>query len=94
MGWHSTSLNVTSCDRALSGGYKEGQDQMSTERVAYTVAEAAQLLGLSTNSGYEAVKRGEIPVIRIGRRIIVPKLAFDRLLENGLPRAADAQTPK
>lgn len=56
---------------------------MKSEREIYTVDEAGAKLGLSRNSAYEAVRRGEIPSIRIGRRILVPKAAFDRLLERG-----------
>lgn len=37
-----------------------------------TVPQTAVLLGLSRNSTYEAAERGEIPTIRIGRRILVP----------------------
>ena len=54
----------------------------------YTVQQAAQLLGIGRNQGYEAVHRGEIPVIKVGKRFLVPKAALDRLLENGSPRAA------
>lgn len=31
-----------------------------------------RLLGLSRPSAYEAARNGEIPVIRIGRRLVVP----------------------
>jgi excisionase family DNA binding protein len=51
-----------------------------SERQIYTVEEAGALLGLGRNSSYEAVKRGDIPSIRIGRRLVVPKPAFDRML--------------
>jgi len=44
------------------------------------VPEAARQLGLSRNAAYEAVKRGEIPAVRIGRRLFVPRDAIDRLL--------------
>ena len=37
-----------------------------------TVPHAGKLLGISRNSAYEAAARGEIPTIRIGRRILVP----------------------
>jgi len=37
-----------------------------------TVVEAGQYLGLGRDSSYKAVNRGEIPIIRIGRRIVVP----------------------
>jgi hypothetical protein len=39
------------------------------------------MLGLSRNSAYEAARRGDIPTIRIGARLVVPKIALHRLLE-------------
>jgi excisionase family DNA binding protein len=50
------------------------------ERLTLTVEEAATLLGISRAFAYEAVGRGEIPSIRIGRRILVPKAALQRFL--------------
>ena len=41
-----------------------------------TMQEAAKALGISINVAYDAAHRGEIPVIRIGRRMLVPR---DRL---------------
>lgn len=51
------------------------------DKLCYTVPEAAQLLGFSRNFGYELARRGEIPTIKFGGRIIVPKAAFDKMLE-------------
>ena len=53
---------------------------MKRKRQTYTVDEAAELLGIGRNGAYEGVKSGEIPSIRIGKRILVPKVALDRLL--------------
>lgn len=50
-------------------------------RQTITVAEAAQALGIGRNAGYEAVRRGEIPIIKIGKRLLVPKAALDRILK-------------
>ncbi len=50
------------------------------ERLTYTVDEAAQLLGISRNSAYEAARCGEIPTIRVGRRILVPRIRLEELL--------------
>jgi hypothetical protein len=36
---------------------------------------------LGRNGAYDAVKRGEIPVIKIGRRLRVPIVALERMLE-------------
>jgi excisionase family DNA binding protein len=46
----------------------------------YTVAEASRILGMGRNQAYEAVERGEIPSIRIGKRWFVLKEALDRIL--------------
>ena len=46
-----------------------------------TVEEAAEQLGISRALGYEAVRRREIPSIKIGRRILIPKAALKRMLE-------------
>ena len=45
-----------------------------------SVPEAARMLGISRNAGYEAVKNGDLPSIKIGRRVVVPKTAFEKLL--------------
>jgi len=50
------------------------------EKVVLTVEEAAEVLKISRPSAYQAVQRGEIPVIRIGRRILVPVAALDKML--------------
>ncbi len=55
---------------------------MNNERLTYTVEEAAEKLGISRPVAYQAVNRGDIPVIRIGRRILVPVAALEKLLAN------------
>lgn len=54
------------------------------DRQTLSVDEAARLLGIGRSSAYEAVRRGEIPTLRIGRRILVPRTAIERML-NGAP---------
>ena len=51
------------------------------ERQTLTVEEAARLLGISRSSAYEAVRRGELPTVKIGRRYVVPRVALERLLD-------------
>jgi excisionase family DNA binding protein len=50
-------------------------------RLTWTVTEAAKLLGISPTSAYEAARRGELPVRVIGRRMVVPRVALLRLLD-------------
>ena len=50
------------------------------KKLTLTVPEAAQRLGIGRNAAYQGVRRGEIPSIRVGGRILVPKRALDDLL--------------
>jgi excisionase family DNA binding protein len=54
------------------------------DRLVYSVTEVGELLGISRAFAYELVARGELPVIRLGRRRLVPKVALLSLLEAGL----------
>ena len=51
------------------------------ERLTYSVTEVAEMLGISRSMAYESVYRGEIPAVRIGRRVLVPRHRFAELLE-------------
>jgi len=52
----------------------------STSRRAVSIDEAAQMLGIGRSAAYLAARRGDIPVLRIGRRLVVPIAALDRML--------------
>jgi len=46
-----------------------------------TPAEVGSILHLSLPSVYQAISANEIPSLRFGRRIVIPKAAFNRMLE-------------
>lgn len=50
------------------------------ERLGYSIAEAAAMLGLSQWSIRAAIKTEQIKVLRWGRRVIVPRYEIDRLI--------------
>jgi hypothetical protein len=50
------------------------------DRSTFTVLETAEILGLSSWAAWQAVNNGNIPTVRIGRRIIVPRHGIERLL--------------
>lgn len=62
---------------------QDGDSDRPVQRLTMTVEEAAVALGISRAFAYEAVACGEIPCIRIGRRILIPKVALERLLNSG-----------
>jgi excisionase family DNA binding protein len=47
------------------------------ESVLLRIPEAAQRLGLSRTMAYQMVRRGELPVVRIGRAVRVPLHALE-----------------
>jgi excisionase family DNA binding protein len=51
------------------------------ESAVFTVPEAGAKLRLSRNAAYAAAARGEIPAIRIGGLLRVPKAALARMLD-------------
>jgi excisionase family DNA binding protein len=59
---------------------QETTEMTDPERQTLTVEEAARALGCGRNAAYQGVRRGEIPSIRIGKRLLVPRAALERLL--------------
>ena len=55
------------------------------ERRTVSVEDAAVMLGVGRTTAYAAVRRGELASIRIGRRVVVPVAAIERLLSAGDP---------
>lgn len=51
-----------------------------TDRLTMTVIEAARLLGISRGSCYEAIRAGQVPSIRIGRRVLVPRALLEAMI--------------
>ncbi|MDA8366480.1 MAG: helix-turn-helix domain-containing protein [Actinomycetota bacterium] len=52
---------------------------MTPQRLVFTVDEAAYLLSISRGLAYELVARGELPSIRLGRRIVIPRVVLEEL---------------
>ena len=50
------------------------------QKQTLTVPETARVLGIARNSAYLAVRTGAIPSLKIGRRILVPRQAVERML--------------
>ncbi len=53
------------------------------ERQTLNIDEVADILGISRASAYKAVNSGLIPVVRIGKRMLMPKVRLDRFLSTG-----------
>ena len=59
------------------------------ESLVYSVPEAGRLLGLSRATSYMLANQGVIPTIRLGRRLVVPRVALSKLLAEAGNKAGD-----
>lgn len=59
------------------------------DTAVYTVPEVASLLDINLTKAYALAKQDGFPAIRLGKRFIVPKVAFERWLEQA---AFDSQS--
>ena len=62
---------------------------ITTDKLTFSVNEAAKMLGLSRNAAFAACRKGEIPVIRIGKRLLVPKNRLMSLINGENNQAKD-----
>ena len=60
---------------------------VNVERAMLNMSETAKVLGLGLTSTRNAVRRGDIPSVRIARRILIPKAAIDQMLAAKAPNA-------
>lgn len=74
-----------------------------TGRLTLTVEEAAKQLGIGRTSAYAACRAGQIPILRVGRRLLIPRTALEALLASaglypmqpdGAAHATDAVLPE
>ena len=62
--------------------------EVKSDSKTQTIDEAAKELGIGRNQAYAAAKRGEIPTIQIGKRILVLREPLKRLLAGSTIEAA------
>jgi hypothetical protein len=55
-------------------------EAMESRATMSVPAAGAKYFGLSKNGSYEAARRGDIPTIRVGRKIFVPVKALEKML--------------
>jgi excisionase family DNA binding protein len=71
---------TVSAERATGPTERDARGGAPLDRQAYSVEEFARAVGLSRASAFRAVARGDVQAVRIGKRIVIPKSAIERLL--------------
>jgi len=56
----------------------------NNESIVLTVGETARLLRLSKTTVYDQIRQGSVPSIRLGKRILIPRAALMRKLEEAI----------
>lgn len=60
---------------------------MREQKAVLSAADVAALLGVTTGRIYQLVRAGELPAVRRGRSICIPRAAWDRWLATQAERA-------
>ncbi len=60
-----------------------------TSRLAHSVSEAAELLGLSVRSLRYLIKTGKLGYVRLGRRVLIRHEDLERLLRRAWVKATE-----
>ncbi len=74
----STSSRHADVDVDVDNEYGNDASEVP-RRLTFTVDEAAYLLNISRGLAYELVARGELGSIRLGRRIVIPRVVLEEL---------------
>ena len=71
--------------KAKDGGGGSGLPRHTVieKRLCITVPEAAEMLGISRNFAYGLVKQKQLPVLKFGKRLLIPRVALEKMLERG-----------
>lgn len=56
-------------------------DTNSKAKYVYTVPQVARMLGINRNLAYQLARIGSLPTLRLGKRLVCPKVAIDRMLQ-------------
>ena len=64
---------------------------MSTESLVLSIPELARMLGISRGTCYSLARQGKLPVplIVLGRRVVVSRRVVEALLEAGMPEVGN-----
>ena len=73
---------------------QEGVGPEADDRLAYSVNEAAQRLGVGPMTLYREIAEGKLPAIRMRDRILVPKVVLERLARKQSPVPLGPELPR
>ena len=72
----------------VTGNVTQGERDMKKEnkKKTYTVLEASEMLGVTKETVYKAIHKGDIPAIKVSGSYVIPRRHFDSLLDGEYAR--------
>jgi excisionase family DNA binding protein len=69
---------------------------MMPTKLVLSIAEAAEVLGVSDDLIYELTARGELPCLRLGlgRRKVIPTMAIQAVIDRSMKGFSNATDPR
>lgn len=64
---------------AIAAAEARGEDRARALKTHLSVPEAAEAIGISETHARSLITSGELPSVRLGTRVVVPRLALERL---------------
>ena len=55
-----------------------------TDRLLFTVPEAAEMLGISRSHLYQLIQSDKLPVVRLGASVRIPRVWLERYIEDSV----------
>ena len=65
----------------MPGNRKAASSHLLQHHLAVSVKQAAELIGVGKNTMYAAVAAGDVPHVKVGRRILIPVSRLEQWLE-------------
>jgi excisionase family DNA binding protein len=72
---------------------EERQMERQIERAAFSMLEVSQQLGISQRTTWTLVHDGQLPSLKVGRRILIPAAGLAAYLERSI-KAAESNNQK
>lgn len=54
--------------------------KVNGDRLCFSIPQTARMLGISRGLAYELARSGQLPIVRLGKRLLVPKMALEQML--------------
>jgi excisionase family DNA binding protein len=78
---YETLLRIEELLRSVAGAGAATSASSVGGPATFTVTEAAKALGVGRSTVYELARRNELPAIRLGRRLLIPRHAVEVYLD-------------